>query len=87
MRGVGFIGFLFATVFHPMLLALAIPAGLLAGTPVRAAGIGALAGVLRIVLHYLLYDTKLTFATMLVTLLGGTGVACAAWLIRRRMHE
>jgi hypothetical protein len=86
MRGIGFLGFAITTVLHPLLLALAIPAGLLAGTPVRAAVLGALAGVLRIVLHYLLYDTKLTFATMLVTLLGGAGVACATWLIRRRMH-
>ncbi len=86
MRGVGFLGFFLATVFHPLLLALAIPAGLIAGTPVRAAALGTLAGILRIILHYLLYDTKLTVATMLVTLLGGAGVACVAWLIRRRMH-
>lgn len=86
MRGIGFLGFFLATVLHPLLLALAIPAGLLAGTPVRAAAFGALAGMLRIILHYLLYDTKLTFATMLVTLLGGAGVAWVSWLIRRRMH-
>lgn len=86
VRAFSFIVFLLQTILHPLLLILAIPAGLLAGSMPLAAGFGAGAGVLRIALHYLYSDARMTVAAMLVTLVGGAAVACVVWLINRRMH-
>lgn len=87
IRALGFILFLIKTMLHPLLLILAIPAGLLAGSLPWAAAFGVAAGVLRIVIHYMFADTKLTVAVMIITLIGGAVVACATHVISRRLAE
>lgn len=87
IRALSFILFLLKTILHPLLLVLAIPAGLLAGNLPMAAGLGVGAGVLRILIHYMFADTKLTVAVMIITLIGGAVVACAAYIISRRLAE
>lgn len=87
VRALSFIVFLLKVILHPLLLVLAIPMGLLAGSLPLAAGLGVVAGALRIIIHYLFWDTKLTAAVMIVTLIGGAAVACIAHIARRRLAE